>query len=127
MMKKKKIMRMLVRMNQAPRKRNIKIGLTMRMTIMIKTSLHLEKDSSKESDSPIKEIPPPRVPPTSCFIEATSMPIVEWWEYPEIQALYEKNNSINLTTGKPLRCIYLERNLTTPGKSEMVTFDARFK
>lgn len=39
----------------------------------------------------------------------------------------EKDSTINLANGNPLRNIYLERKLTIVGISEMPAFDARFK
>lgn len=69
-MMKKKIVRILVRKNQGPRK--IKMGPTIRMMM----GIHLEKIVVR-SGSPVREEPLPQVPPTILSIEATTVPIVK--------------------------------------------------
>lgn len=85
------------------------------------------EDNNEKSGSQVREIQLPQVPRTPLFIEVAPMPIVEWWGYPGIQALYEQHRAINPKNRKPFSGLYLERILTTIGMCEMTIFDARFK
>lgn len=60
-----------------------------------------EKGEKEESDSSVRVVPPPQIPPTLLSIQPASLPIVERLGYPRMQKLYKEPNTINPDNCKP--------------------------